>query len=536
MIEFDIEKSSFAIAVTEKDGDHFVSVSQIFSLCFPGIESVPKLMSLVSQRGAQGIVLSRKLVSFNEMSWELFVIENIGDYVIYLLKDVSPEFEVLKRLKENIAPLKESNQLFNEIFKQYIPIGILVVDSNYNVQFANNYLKMLFNIPKTANLKKCYNYRKRISPCPECLFVNFKIDIEKSKLKINTKDKLITSRIFQINDKYLILFTETTKEINLINEIKKQQTNLENANLKIAEQNNILKRLSDINIQIGLIKEMEPILKKIAESIIETFRCKKGAIILCNERNNIEYAYFSAEITDSEQESLIQFIRQKTSIHESYTVLQIKNNEDVTGEIFLFNPEKEVDKSILDLFMAQVSIYLENIKLQKRLEEVAQIDGLTGVFNRYYLDKKFEEEKILSEKFNQPLSLILADVNGLKEANDAYGHEAGDLLIKETAAILKDNVSLYDSVFRLGGDEFVILLVNCPDYHLKIMVNMFRDLQLKKTVELKNRKIPIRFSIGGACSTEFSYEKLKDMSDKEMYLDKKQYYKEVNNSDGVRKR
>lgn len=528
MLDIDIEKNAYAIAITENEKDPFFSKSTIFSLCFPGIEKKSQLISLISKKGDGRIVLDKKIVFFNEMSWELFILNDIGNVDIYLLKDVTSEFQVLKRLKENIIPLKEENRLFNEIFKQYIPIGIMVIDEEYNIQFVNNFLSDLFIIPKIAKLKKCYNYRKRISPCPECILVNFKSDNTKNILSIKTNDKLITNRIFQINEKYLLLYSDTTKEIKLINEIKKQQLELRNANIKIAEQNDILKRLSDINIQIGVIKDIEKILKKITDSIIETVHCEKGAIILRNEKNNIEYAFFSSKIGKKEQNNLIGCIKKEKSLLDLYVVLQIKNKGEVTGEIFLYNPQKVLDQSILDLFLAQVSIYLENVKLQKRLEEVAQIDGLTGVFNRYYLDKKLEEEKRLSEKFTQPLSLILVDVNGLKEANDQLGHEAGDLLIKETASLLKSNISLYDSVFRLGGDEFVILLINCPVFHLKIMIKMFKDLQKNRFIYLNKNKMSLHFSIGGACSTEFPVDDLKVQADREMYLNKEEFYAERN--------
>ncbi len=56
------------------------------------------------------------------------------------------------------------------------------------------------------------------------------------------------------------------------------------------------------------------------------------------------------------------------------------------------------------------------------------------------------------------------------------------------------------------------------------MLDMFRDLQKNKTILINNKEFPVRFSIGGACSTAYSYDILKDQADKEMYLDKEKYY------------
>lgn len=84
-------------------------------------------------------------------------------------------------------------------------------------------------------------------------------------------------------------------------------------------------------------------------------------------------------------------------------------------------------------------------------------DQLTGLFNRRYFE---EEMKRLSDPSFLPVSLIMADVNGLKLTNDAFGHEVGDQLLKRMAVILSDNCRSQDIVARLGGDEFVILLPN----------------------------------------------------------------------------
>ncbi len=525
MFDFDIESSSVAIAVADTQNDIFISKSAIFSQCFPGIEKKSDLLNHLSKKGEDGILVQRNVLIFNELYWELSIVENFGPFELYVVRNISNEFDVLTRLKASINTLKSTSQLFNDIFQQKLPIGIMVIDADYNVVFANNYLKKLFTIPTSANLKRCYNYRKRISPCKDCIFRNFKSDETKNKLVIDEREKKLTCSIFQIEDRYLLLYSDTTKEISLITEIKQQQADLQKANIKIAEQNDILKRLSDINIQIGILKDMEGILERITESIMDTFSSKKGAVLLKNEKGHIEYAYFSKEIESTEQEQLIAAAKQEKDRPIAYIAWQIKNKEQISGELFLYRPEKIVDESVMDLFLTQTGIYLENTKLQKKLEEAAQIDGLTGVFNRYYLDKKFKEEISLSERFDQPLSLILVDVNGLKEANDEIGHEAGDLLIKETATILKNNVSHSDFVFRLGGDEFVILLVDCPEYHLNIMVDMFKELQNDHFVSLEEHRIPLHFSIGGACSTSVEYDKLKDQADKAMYLDKEAYYK-----------
>ncbi|MEN6351161.1 MAG: diguanylate cyclase [Syntrophomonas sp.] len=97
----------------------------------------------------------------------------------------------------------------------------------------------------------------------------------------------------------------------------------------------------------------------------------------------------------------------------------------------------------------------EQKKAEEKIKYLSFFDKLTGVYNRAFFEEEF---KRLDTPRQLPLSLIIADVNGLKLVNDAFGHYAGDGLLKEVASILKSCCRKEDVVARWGGDEFVILL------------------------------------------------------------------------------
>jgi diguanylate cyclase (GGDEF)-like protein/PAS domain S-box-containing protein len=105
---------------------------------------------------------------------------------------------------------------------------------------------------------------------------------------------------------------------------------------------------------------------------------------------------------------------------------------------------------------------LSDITERKLAEEEIQYlsyhDQLTGLYNRRFYEK--EIEKLNYEKKYYPLSIIMADVNGLKLTNDAFGHIAGDILLTSIAKILKRECRKNDIIARIGGDEFVILMAN----------------------------------------------------------------------------
>lgn len=102
-------------------------------------------------------------------------------------------------------------------------------------------------------------------------------------------------------------------------------------------------------------------------------------------------------------------------------------------------------------------IIQEEEQLQKTLDQYVYLsnhDSLTGLYNRRYLDEKLVEIDILE---NLPISIISGDVNGLKQTNDIFGHEEGDLLIRTAADVMVNVCREEDIIIRTGGDEFLII-------------------------------------------------------------------------------
>jgi diguanylate cyclase (GGDEF)-like protein len=92
-----------------------------------------------------------------------------------------------------------------------------------------------------------------------------------------------------------------------------------------------------------------------------------------------------------------------------------------------------------------------------RLQELARTDMLTGLLNRRAFEDRFEQEFARATRHGLPLSLLLVDVDNLKELNDRAGHRAGDMALQETASALRKGSRISDICARWGGDEFVVL-------------------------------------------------------------------------------
>ena len=96
-------------------------------------------------------------------------------------------------------------------------------------------------------------------------------------------------------------------------------------------------------------------------------------------------------------------------------------------------------------------------RLQDRLAALALRDPLTGLANRRLLDELLDAELARTQRSEVPLAVAYIDLDGLKQVNDTYGHDAGDMVLCETARRLVAIVRGADVVARLGGDEFVVV-------------------------------------------------------------------------------
>lgn len=99
-----------------------------------------------------------------------------------------------------------------------------------------------------------------------------------------------------------------------------------------------------------------------------------------------------------------------------------------------------------------------HLKALARLEPLATIDQLTGLYNRHYFTSMLVKQINIWRRYQRPLSLLMLDIDFFKQVNDTYGHQGGDAVLKAVADICKNTVRDIDIVARIGGEEFAILL------------------------------------------------------------------------------
>ncbi|MFZ5967368.1 MAG: HD domain-containing phosphohydrolase [Bacillota bacterium] len=133
----------------------------------------------------------------------------------------------------------------------------------------------------------------------------------------------------------------------------------------------------------------------------------------------------------------------------------------------------------------------EEKQRQEKIEYLSYHDQLTGLYNRRYFE---EELKRLDSQRNLPISIIMADVNGLKLTNDAFGHAMGDKLLKEAADIMEKACRCDDIVARIGGDEFVILLPKTDAEETERIIQRIKDASANVSLD----SVVLSISLGWA--------------------------------------
>ena len=167
-------------------------------------------------------------------------------------------------------------------------------------------------------------------------------------------------------------------------------------------------------------------------------------------------------------------------------------------------------------------LMIEDITDQKRFEEelqyLANHDALTGLYNRGFFE---DQLKRLASGRSFPVSIIVADIDGLKQVNDTHGHEAGDRLIRHAAQQLLESFRAEDIVARIGGDEFAILLPGADEQVVHKICRRF--LHCQKHDDGSDGELTVRLSIGSATAySGLELNRSVKLADERMYREKQQ--------------
>ncbi len=358
---------------------------------------------------------------------------------------------------------QQITKYLNEIKQQYdVYSSFFVSDKTYRYYYPDGVLKSIDkNEPRDVwyfrvrDMKTMYEINVDIDMANNdhlTIFINYKVfDYDGNYigatgvgLKVDSVKKLI--------EHYQKRYASTILFVNSAGEIKLSSTSFDTSIKNINE-----------------IKELQPVIRQIfSKNAAEMTYNQKGKSYLLNSRYIPEFDWYLLVQQSDEKEKGVLF---RTLLINIFICLVIT-------------------------VIVIVIIYIVLSRYQRQLEDMALTDELTQTYNR----KAFEIMVDLAMKENKrnhtDFSLILFDIDGFKEINDAFGHLAGDKALKAIADSVKATIRTIDTVFRWGGDEFIILVKSCDLEHAFGIAEKIRDaVNLNHLTEAKDL-LDVTISVG----------------------------------------
>lgn len=203
-------------------------------------------------------------------------------------------------------------------------------------------------------------------------------------------------------------------------------------------------------------------------------------------------------------------------------------NNDIKGTITILtrsSEDYEVQKNYTTsrrMINKVASSALNNIEMYEKVEDLSNVDGLTGLYNRRYFQLTLERMLMEASRTGHPLSMIMLDIDHFKRVNDTYGHKAGDDVIRFLARTLKNNIRKVDIAARYGGEEFVVLLHNTNVEGAARLAEKIRILVKDATINADGSTLNITSSFGVSSypSLSMSTGDLVKNSDQALYYSK----------------
>jgi diguanylate cyclase (GGDEF)-like protein len=154
----------------------------------------------------------------------------------------------------------------------------------------------------------------------------------------------------------------------------------------------------------------------------------------------------------------------------------------------------------------------------EEFRRLATVDPLTGLHNRRNAEQLLASEMARAQRYNQPLAVLMMDLDGFKQINDLYGHATGDVVLREFSSRLRSAIRGSDTAMRMGGDEFLVLL---PGTLPEEVQHLVRRLD-KIAVTVGQTVIDVTFSAGSAgCVTGETPAQILERADRALYAQKR---------------
>jgi len=153
---------------------------------------------------------------------------------------------------------------------------------------------------------------------------------------------------------------------------------------------------------------------------------------------------------------------------------------------------RELELKIAELETRNLDLLLKN----RNLADISARDTLTGLYNRWYVMEKIDSEMNRSLRNGSPVSVLMLDIDHFKRVNDAFGHSAGDGVLRSVAQVLRDSCRVYDVPGRYGGEEFCVVLPETKVGNTTVVAERIRERMAASSFDVGNDSVVVTASIG----------------------------------------
>jgi diguanylate cyclase (GGDEF)-like protein len=330
--------------------------------------------------------------------------------------------------------------------------------------------------------------------------------------------------VSQLGRKYAQLDEAKQEKQEQLDKLVKINKQLKEANKRLNASNAEFFTLQQISQAISSLFDMNELLNFVNDIVLGVMGASTSSIILYSgnrlkvQMSNIQNIKDRAILSDNINNSAL-----KEAIERGEII--VDNN--VTPDVYEFTRDRNVRSLIcvplqvktqihgllliehsisgafgddniqlLAIITQQVSIAIENARLYEQLQESANTDGLTQLYNRLFFQKSLCERLENARRDSYDVSVILYDIDDFKMFNDTYGHLFGDIVLKSVAQLVKESVRKDDIVARFGGEEFIILLPHTSAEVAFEKANEIRKKVASHVVCEKDISVSVTISVG----------------------------------------
>lgn len=240
--------------------------------------------------------------------------------------------------------------------------------------------------------------------------------------------------------------------------------------------------------------------------VMDSFQTQQGIVIDVPENIAIE--------------GVLLEIQPKCVILEPIIYKNVMLGLIVLASLEAFNEEK---KSLLKQYGQGLALAFKNAITHDQLQTIAANDPLTGALNRRFGMERLKDEYVRAIRTNQPLGIIIIDIDHFKKVNDTYGHLVGDQVLVALRNVAKLSLREGDIFFRYGGEEFIAILPGASKKDVHFIAERFRRQVQELEVHHAETVIKVTVSIGGASLPEHQVENpisLIEIADNNLYYAK----------------